>query len=542
MSKSEVIAMSWMGLCAIAIVVLCWLGIVRDYHAIPYWDSWNGLVEFVLLFQDGSFGERLELLFSQHNEHRFVLTRFLFLADYAFFNSSFVLLFAFNAVIPFLAVCVILKTAKTETRFVRSAIAAVSCCFLFLLLQRENFSWEFQSQFFLAYYIPLLGYYLVIRFWSDDMMRNAALVGGTALCSAFTMANGVLYAMPLAVLFLFKSSTRLIGFAAIAVQVLVLTTYLFLLLYQSTPHHGGVVQDVLPNLPRYIAYILTYIGAPFSDNPKMVRIYGVVFILLAVRFFWIAMAREKTIDIRNVLLLYIMFYVATVAVTGIGRVNFGVEQAFAERYMTPTLLAWLCLIVLGLLHIRSPRWYKSMYFGVLPLFALVGLDKQIEVYKDTGSHAFERNAARLALYLGVLDEPVITAVYPHVNKPVDVFAKSTTAGLNFTLPLAAWTSLGNTAVAEGACQGGIADIQVLPDGFSKVSGWIVNPAVTDQAQTPVAVAMGSSVGLGQRGQQIAETVHPDTKAGFVLYVRTEDISDGAVIHSSPDDPACVLSF
>ncbi|WP_415405219.1 hypothetical protein [Tateyamaria sp. SN3-11] len=536
MSKPEILAATFIWLCAGGVVALCLAAIIIDYNAMPFWDSWDGLVRFVLQFPDAPFGEKLSSLVGQHNEHRFFFTRLLFLADNALFNSSFVLLYAFNAVIPLLGVWIVLKCCDEKRPFVRAVIAAISLCFVYHLFQRENFTWEFQSQFFLAYYLPLLGYFLIIRFWSHNLLKNAVMVVVMALMSAFTMANGVLFALPLVLLFVWHKETRATAFVALLVLVAILALYLVVLPYTSNAGHGSFTKDVLPNLGRYILYILTYIGSPFGQEV----FFGAVFVICFVRFVWLSLARESMIDLRNVLLLYILFYGATVSVTGIGRVNFGVEQALGSRYLTPTLLAWLCLLVLGLLRIKTDKWHRRIYYGALPFLALVAIVTQVDKFKDAGGHGFERDTARLALYLGVQDEDAIERVYPVAETPIAVFARGKEVGLNFTKPMEAWTRLGDDATASGTCLGSVEDVTVLEDGVTKITGWIVNPNVAKQPPTPVFMSNGKAVGLGTRGKYIGNSQSEDAFSGFTLYVPASEVVDDGAIHSGFDAQACTL--
>ena len=255
-----------MWFCAAAIIVLCWIGIAKEYNPIPYWDMWDSTVAFLINFSQGSASERFSLLFDQHNEHRIAWSKLLFLTDYALFNSSFVLLFLFNALLPFLAVWVVTKCASEKSLQVRLNVAAISNCFLFLLIQMENFGWAFQSQFFLAYFFPLLGYYCVIRFWSESNVRNGLIICLAALASAFTMANGALFAFPLAILLVCKNETRLTGGIAGAILVAILLMYLKILPYESNSQHGNFQQSVLNNITGYIDYVLNYIGSPFGGR------------------------------------------------------------------------------------------------------------------------------------------------------------------------------------------------------------------------------------------------------------------------------------
>lgn len=536
MAKGNLIALSWMWLCAAAIIGMCWWGIAKEYNPIPYWDMWDGTVAFLINFSQGSGAERFASLFDQHNEHRIAWSKLLFLADSALFNSSYVLLFVFNALIPFLAVWAVTQCAAGQERHVRWAIAAISCCFLFLLIQIENFGWAFQSQFFLACFVPLLGYYCAIRFWSENQMRNAAVIALAALASAFTMANGALFAFPLAMLFVCQKQTRVTGLLAGAVLVCILALYLKVLPYQSQAHHGDLRQSVLNDIVGYVDFIVHYFGAPFGGTSTIHRLFGLFFMVMSLRHFWRAIRRDSLIDLRNVLLLYIMYYIMTVAVTGIGRASFGVGQALSDRYSTPTLLAWLCLLVLALLHGTSQRWHRIVYLGCLPFLALLGLGIQIDELDKAGKSGSSRTVAHLALHLKAEDEDAIKQVYPVADKAIALYAESTAFGMQFTIPRDSWTALGTQVRATSQCEGQISEVVALPDGTTKITGWIVNPGSTAQTPTPVAVRDSVVIGIGHRGQAVPQAEN----AGFVVYLPQQDARPSTFIHSSANEDACIL--
>jgi len=539
-SKIEGAVAAWVTLCATLMVLLCWIGIVRDYHPLPFWDSWDSLVPFVLEFPAQNWGDRFNSLVEQHNEHRILLTRLLFLADGALFNSSFVLLYAFNALIPLLGVWVMVRTAAGESRFVKWIIAGLSCGFLFLLLQRENFGWEFQSQFFLAFYLPLLGYFLVFRLWSDALWKNAVLVGSTALMCMFTMANGALYAVPIALFFVWKRETRALALISAGFVALILVVYLRVLPYDDNPHHGSFARDVLPYLARYVAFVLTYIGRPFTGMEQVMQAFGLLFVLLTLRLTWQALRRDSLVDPRNALLLFILYYLMTVAVTGIGRVNFGVIQALSGRYLTPTLLAWLCLVVLGLLNMSSTRWKRLVYFGVLPVIALAGVSAQHDEYKETGNRDAERDRARLALHMGAADADAMEILHPSVELVIAEFERSRLAGLHFTVPPEAWTRLGDPVTATSDCDGGVLSVERLDGDFVRINGWIVGSGDSEEEPAPVIVADGRIVGLSVIGQHLAEAPERFRNRGFVAYVPNFALAEGIAIHGSATAGACAL--
>jgi hypothetical protein len=87
------------GLVCTACFILACAGGVVGYSPVPFWDMWDGTVLFLHNFLAGDW----TALFSQHNEHRIVLTRLLFLVEYAVLDGSGRYLIAANYVFALLA-------------------------------------------------------------------------------------------------------------------------------------------------------------------------------------------------------------------------------------------------------------------------------------------------------------------------------------------------------------------------------------------------------------------------------------------------------
>ena len=62
------------------------------YSPIPYWDMWGGYLDFFLRVNNGDYG----VWWSQHNEHRIILSRLLFWLDLKWFGGVSIFLIVFN--------------------------------------------------------------------------------------------------------------------------------------------------------------------------------------------------------------------------------------------------------------------------------------------------------------------------------------------------------------------------------------------------------------------------------------------------------------
>ena len=172
------------------------VGGFRHFSAVPYWDMWGGTIQFYFNVMEGDSS----VWWAQHNEHRPVLARLLFWIDFYFFDGLSIFLIITNYLLTAMAALVFwlfLRDMQPGQAVTGREIATglLITAWLFLWCQSENFTWAFQSQFFMAQLLPLAA-----LLWLARSMHNtrwsftlACLLG---VLSAGTMANGVL-ALPL---------------------------------------------------------------------------------------------------------------------------------------------------------------------------------------------------------------------------------------------------------------------------------------------------------------------------------------------------------
>ena len=77
------------------------------------------------------------------------------------------------------------------------------------------------------------------------------------------------------------------------------------------------------------------------------------------------------------------FMIGDAALTGLGRLKFGVEQAVTERYATPMLLFWLALAMIAIIEIWRRPGLRPLAM-VLSLPFLIGLALVQSSFVKTG--------------------------------------------------------------------------------------------------------------------------------------------------------------
>lgn len=400
-------------------VLTALIGIFRNYSAVPYWDMWGGNLGFYFRIQEGDW----MAWWAQHNEHRILLSRLLFWIDFHFFNGNHILLFVMNALLATLGFGVFYQYVRDlypdpSSKEQRSVWMFILLATSFCWIQADNLICAFQSQFFLAQSLPLLGFYALYRAsqptGSERWFIGACVLG---LLSGGTMANGVL-TLPLmtslAVLLKFNR-TRILS-------LLLLTTLVWWAYFYdyATPADQGSLLHAFAMHPKtIIQFALVYLGGPFYYLvPLHWAPQASVWLAFAAGICWMALflrvahvtwqTRQMSggLDSWRLALLGFLTYIAgTALATALARYHTGTEGALASRYMTPALMGWLAMALLWI-----PTHTQALNRLLPPLILL--LPAQIMAIHSRDNSLFERDIAALAANLSIKDEMQIKTIEP----------------------------------------------------------------------------------------------------------------------------------
>ena len=110
-------------------------GVFSNFSSIPYWDMWDGYLNFYLKIQNGQYYE----WFALHNEHRIFLSRILFFIDIKIFNNQSYFLVLCNLLFLFFAVLIFISFLRNNFSFKDySTVYLVIVCLLFSWIQENN--------------------------------------------------------------------------------------------------------------------------------------------------------------------------------------------------------------------------------------------------------------------------------------------------------------------------------------------------------------------------------------------------------------------
>ena len=475
--------------------VMAIIGAVRNHSPVPLGDMWDGYLQFYIDLTKGYTWE----WYGAGNEHRFILSRILFWLDIRYFGGLSIFLIAANVVLMALlwaALCFaakILLRPRTELFVATCALLLVPC---FSWLQSENITWAFQSQFFLAYLLPLVAFVCFAQ--SLDSARSgvwfsaAAVVGCLALG---TMANGTAV-LPLLIAMVVLSRERVRPRLALLIPLTALMLFLYFHDYDPTsmPRTTWI---------RHVKFALAFLGSPFGVilvRDQVAELAGTLFLaaVLAAFIAWFRSTERQPMQLA--LLTFLAFVVMTSVAVAVGRAGGEGSSATAGRYLTPALLAWSALALLSIAQFRDRPEMRGAFAAVAVLVPIALLRVQLDALVGDAPQLMRTyRLGALALDLGVKDAEVCQYLYP--NDVAHIAATTSEACAQnlsvFALPdlVLARTSIGRRADAIGLveCTGSVDALVPIPGdpGRFKALGWAFDP---DREALPEMVLLADQSG------------------------------------------------
>ena len=544
---------------AVLLIGLAVIGGILHYSPVPYWDMWGGYLDFFVRASNGGW----RIWWEQHNEHRIVLARTLFWMDLAWFQGTVWFLIVVNYVLAAIScavfyVCLKERLSTHQDQDLIQLLALFLCAWLFSWSQNENFTWGFQSQFFLAQLVPLVTFFCLHKTVATSPRSGTWFIATCVfgITSLGTMANGVLV-LPLA--FLLAVLLRVNWRKSTTLGLLsVVGTALYFYDYHAINGHGSLRQTLINDPIGMIRYVLLYIGGPFyalrgrGETALLLAQAAGLFLILSSAFFaFQALRAPRSSSLPLALLTFILYVGGTAFGTAGGRLMFGLSQAVSSRYMTPALMAWAALLILYAPYLASAfaRNRRRVLWPVLILLALM-IPAQLKALRPDEGMQFQRKIAALALELRIHDQAQVNTVYPSietalafteapVNKNLSVFGHPPIKDANLTIG----TTLEVSTPIE--CKGHVDSISAIPgeSRYASIDGWVYEPTsnsvpaallITNEQKKVIGYALA-----GQSRTDIATAVDERAdRSGFKGYVLADQI--GQPITILGNKPACYL--
>ena len=547
---------------ALTHVLLLWNGVRRSYSGIPFWDEWDSRYRFYTNFLQ----RPISALFEQHNEHRIVLTKLFFLIDFWIFNGSVAPLIVLNLLLSFI---ISIFVCRLLIRYIDSKnlgpLPWIICPLIFALnsswLQQGNFTWAFQSQYFLAVLLPLVFFNYSITMWLTTS-RKFYFVGMLvlAILSSWTLSGGLLVIPVLIFVSIINKRPKKEIFLLCTLLVTVSIIYLYNLNVSTSKY--AKLSEGFSSVKSVLNFFLTYITSPVTET------FGFSYPLSIVIFFiaWgsaISILNSSTKQSTtpnvpsNVLLSQLLFTLALAGVTSLGRSQFGIEHANAAMYKTPSIVGWGIVTSIVLIAIdKKVANIKALVPLLVLTILLTSLPSQQRVRADFSQWVNSFKLSAVALKLGVEDKKQLDLIYYNHEQLIQ-YAEPFIKG-NF----APFSSIGIERVElfepriilnsiKGVCVGNIDSQESIDSNYLKLSGWISNTqnlkSKLDSSANELFLvdSKGAINGFGLQGfiRDDVARLYPLAKySGFYVYAPKKSTKEELYLYSSSYDCKLPISL
>ena len=499
--------------------LLAWtaLAIHGAYSPTPYSDQWVQIAAMRVTPPGGW----LAYLFSQHNEHRILVSRLVFLADWNWFQGRNALNLAVIGLIQLSGVILFAHAALSRRPRALAVLGlAAAASLLVSLLQWENLFWGFQVCFVAVYAAGAWAIYLYAQATSGERVRWGRLAAALALLvvATFSMANGLFAGVAMALMGLLSRKRGAAILAAGAATAVLLAVYLHG--YQRLDSHASLA--VAPQHPgRFITYVAIFLGNLWVPGlPQPSALIGFVGVAATLGMLVVLLRRDETDPVRSALFGIALFVGMSAMVTSLGRLILGVEQAMSSRYMTPTAYFWAAHAVFwtltfqrdppasrGAARLISRLWGPARLILTIALVLVLwrvaslqrlGEAQLVEVSGRVRSATsallggFDRSNAVRDVYPDPAHVASLTPSMRAARKSLFVEPPLTSAGARFQVPLAA---------RAGACRGAFDGLAPDASGLSRAVGWGWDETARRAfARVVIVDDAGKVLGVGLSGQ------------------------------------------
>lgn len=499
-------------------------GIVRHYSPVPYWDQWDGKIDFYMR----SLSNPLSAFFGQHNEHRLFLSRLIFFADVRYFGGRSVFELAANVVLAALIVLLVYRIVTQHLQasaMARAATAGTALIFTFSWMQSENFTWGFQSQWFAVYLSALCAFHALevsseLRSAGNPAKSRAWLGAaiGSAILAALSMASGLLVSPVLVVqaIYLRFSRTRIVVLSACTIAI----WCAYFANWHASDGGGSLTASLRANPAGLPAFVLLYLGSPVHYlrlGETLTCAWGALVLGGLAYSMHIAMRRGRR-PLAVSMLAMAIFLIGNAAVTAVGRLPFGLATAVASRYTTAALLA-MCSVLLFLWLNEANQKRRKWGLGFFIFAIIVITSYQRIAFHSAQEELYRRSLAGLALRAHVYDLGYTRAIYPEPGRLREIASRAEAMGLSIFAPGQQDYDIAPQSVhSSGQCLGKIEEVMpTMTPGVLAARGWVFDPATQEYARSIVltdtdGIVLGTGL-TGDKRPELSDVTHSKDKFG-----------------------------
>jgi hypothetical protein len=394
--------------CAAFVVATTTLLVWNNWTPLPYWDHWEELVQV----PDWSWS----WLPSQHNEHRILIPRLVFLSDALVFAGRPVLSTSLILVSLAVLATTLAHVAAGELAPDRPLVAwawGLSYTLIFFAVQWENLIWAFQVQFVGVLAETALALAAVAL--GPPSLGGAAVVVLLSGMAAFTLASGI--SVPVMALVLAAWTGKPSRYLALCAVGAVVWPALYMWGYTKPPQTADPFESAR-HLPQVARFVLEELGGPIQvltgeKRSLVCLVAGACILGLFGLSAW--GHRSAASKAGKTLVVFSMTVLIGVGLTALGRVGMGADAPLASRYTSPVLSFWVATVLLLVLS-RPPQKRWQIVLLTLPLVAWPVIRQQHEI--RVGTVTAQQRLLALPALLADEDDATLLNVYFETSRPL----------------------------------------------------------------------------------------------------------------------------
>lgn len=314
-----------------AIICIYFLTIPLFTVNFPISDDFS-LLDFLNKFiQADNFREEIQLIFKQHNEHRIVTVKLVFLIYYKLFGTINFIHLAFFGNSAILGIYFALIRQIPVGTDPNRRLALIVACLLFQYGSAESMIWAMAS---IQNYSALFFTILTMVWLKKDILVYFILAMLFAVLATFTQGNGIIILI-IGSLYIF--SQKRYHYLTIWIFVTIVAVYFYFNGYQAPVNHSDPFQ-FYTQIGRISLFMLAFLGSAFglggSSYPLLTNFFLVPTVVIGL---WVCLTTlfffyQKKYRDGNILIWVNLFIILTSFTTAVSRVNFGLSQALVSRY------------------------------------------------------------------------------------------------------------------------------------------------------------------------------------------------------------------
>jgi len=357
---------------SLVIFLLALVGIYLNYSFIPVADSWSNYELYELIENKNYLS-----FFSLHNEHRIVPSKLLFWVDMKFFHGTEIFLLIIHIVITLILVKIFHRIANHQNHLTTdqsSFYAYFILAMAFFWCQKANFTWAFQSQFFIVILFTILSFYALFRKWG--LIPTSIFT----ILASISMGNGLLVPILITIYyFLNKNVSKTLFY-------LVLTSLICLFYFQNYQGNQSYLSpfESLVNHPfKVVSLTFIYLGNIFSFIVGKGNIGAFTAALFGAFSVFLILKNFKKYY-QNPFYYFLLFVAGTAFLTALGRQQDGYLHPISSRYTTPVIYYWIMLAIIFLPQIKDTYTiHKKKINYVLVFIFFSFFINQLKVFRDS---------------------------------------------------------------------------------------------------------------------------------------------------------------